>query len=524
MWIRICVSLFILNLSCLAEAASVGTEVTLAEQAQALHVLNRLGYGPRPGDLDRVLKMGVDSYIDEQLHPERIPVDVALQHRLDALEAQQPGRSEILAAFMPARTVADQMEREEQRRLVQRRLAELRNSQRLLLAIESPRQLQEVMVDFWFNHFNVYSEKELDRVLLNSYEKEAIRPYVLGHFVQLLSATAHHPAMLFYLDNWRSVAPATARSFEIKDRKRGDGINENYARELMELHTLGVDGGYTQQDVSELARMLTGWTFLPREIDQGQAAFRFDAGAHDTGTKIWMGRTVTDNGAQEGEMALAVLAMHPATARHISYKLAQYFVADSPPPALVARLSDKYLRTQGDIRALLTTLFASKEFKSAAFSNSKFKTPYQYVVSAARAAAMPVRNVRPYAAALAQLGQPLYGCLTPDGYKDAEVIWLNAEALTRRINFALALTSGRLPLAADPNEEQGMRPQQLAKLDLGRMTERPQQIGRVLPVSADGLLETLGPAITDATRGQIASATPDMRAAMILGSPDFMRH
>jgi uncharacterized protein (DUF1800 family) len=475
------------------------------DETLALHALNRLGYGPRPGDLQRVLQMGVDAYIDEQLHPERIPLEPSLLRRLSELDAQLPGAAEVQVAFRPLpKDAASTIVRNEQRQMVQRRFAEQRDSERLLLAVESPRQLQEVMVDFWFNHFNIYGAKELDRVLVNSYERDAIRPYVLGHFVEILSATAHHPAMLFYLDNWRSVAASDATpGFSTKGRKRGDGLNENYARELMELHTLGVDGGYTQHDVTELARMLTGWTFQPRDIAQGPPVFKFDAADHDNGVKTWLGRTVEGNGVQEGEMALAVLAMHPATAHHISYQLAQYFVADNPSSALVDLLTKRYLRTHGNIREVLALLFASPEFRAAANAANKFKTPYQYVVSAARAAAMPTRNVRPYTAALAQLGQPLYACLTPDGYTNMQAVWLTADALSRRINFAVALASGRLPVNAEPAEAPNMRPQ---------------------PVSADALLQTLGRSIGEATRKQVANAEPGLQAAMILGSPDFMHH
>jgi uncharacterized protein (DUF1800 family) len=346
------------------------------------------------------------------------------------------------------------------------------------------------MVDFWYNHFNVFAGKGIDRALVASYERDAIRPYALGSFRALLGATAKHPAMLFYLDNAVSSAPRP----DAKGKARG--LNENYARELMELHTLGVEGGYTQRDVTELARMLTGWTFDQRRLVNRGETFRFDANRHDGGAKTWLGHAIAPAGQQEGEYALDVLAMHPATARHVTRELARYFVSDDPPPALVDRMAATWLASQGDIRAVLATLFASREFMAAGAAGAKFKTPYQFVVSAVRAAAVPVTNVEPLVGALNQLGMPLYGCQTPDGYRNTQDAWLNPDALTRRIAFVTALAAGRLPLV-------------------------PQ--GDAPPLDPVRVQATLAGSVSARTLGIVQRNPDNLRAAMLLGSPDFMQ-
>jgi uncharacterized protein (DUF1800 family) len=462
----------------------------LAPDQQAVHVLNRLAFGPRPGDVERVQRMGVRQYIDEQLHPETIPVPPDLSARLGRLETVKRSAGEALGDFLELRRDVRNEEEgaKEQRRIAQQRAAREEAEARLLRAIESPRQLEEVMVDFWFNHFNVFAGKGIDRALVASYERDAIRPYALASFRSLLGATARHPAMLFYLDN---VVSSTPRP---NAKGRAQGLNENYARELMELHTLGVDGGYTQQDVTELARMLTGWTFDQRRLVRDGETFRFDVLRHDRGFKNWLGREIAPTGQGEGEFALDVLAMHPATARHVSFKLAQYFVSDAPPPELVERMARTWLASQGDIRTVLKTLFDSSEFMDSSAAGAKFKTPYQFVVSAARAGSAPLANVMPLVNAMSQLGMPLYGCQTPDGYKNTQAAWLNPDALTRRIAFATALAQGRLPLAAAP-----------------------------APLAPDLLQATLAGALSPRTLDTIARNPDSLRAAMVLGSPDFMQ-
>jgi uncharacterized protein (DUF1800 family) len=439
----------------------------LAGEPAAVHVLNRLAYGPRPGDIERVRQAGVQAYIEEQLNPPPLPL--ALAQRLDQLATLKMSAGESLARFQEARAMGQEMARNGQQGGGREAVAQMASEAaeaRLLRAIESPRQLEEVMVDFWYNHFNVFAGKGQDRALVASYERDAIRPYVFGSFRQMLGATAHHPAMLFYLDNWVSKA---------------GGLNENYARELMELHTLGVDGGYTQQDVTELARMLTGWTYAPRR----DAQFVFDPRRHDNGPKTWLGKPVTVRGVAEGEFALDVLAVHPATARHISRKLAQYFVADQPPPALVERMAQSWIASNGDIRSVLRTLFASQEFMDQQYAGAKFKTPYRFVVSASRAAAVPMTDAKPLAGILSRLGMPLYGCQTPDGYKNTEAAWLNPDGLARRISYALALSAG---------------------------------------ADAAGVQQALGAAVSKRTAALVADSNERLRAAMLLGSPDFMQH
>lgn len=500
----------------------------LSKEQQALHLLNRIAFGPRPGDLDHVVAIGPERYIDEQLNPSSIPLPDDLVKRVDGLLTATESGGEVLAEFVAVRKAArndGEAAKEKQRELF-RQITEETAEARLVRAIYSPRQLEEVMVDFWFNHFNVFIGKNLDRALLASYERDAIRPYVLGHFRDMLGATAKHPAMLFYLDNWLSVRngyePRARFGKAVKQpaNNKSTGLNENYARELMELHTLGVDGGYTQKDVTELARMLTGWTFDPRDMIKSGASFRFDSARHDNDDKLWLGHAVSANGQHEGEWALDVLAQHPATAHHLSYELAQYFVSDTPPKALVDRLAQRYLATKGDIREVMRTLLESREFWDAAKTSPKFKTPYQYLVSAARASDVPVNNIRPVLGMLNQLGMPLYGCVTPDGYKNTEAAWLNPDALTRRINFATAFATGRLPLSktvSDGGDE-------MSKKSLDKAANGEGNKLRATPLEVNALLATLGPAISSDTRNTISQSEPALRAALVLGSPDFMRH
>ena len=502
----------------------------LTEQQRALHVLNRLGYGPRPGDLEIVTSMGVDKYIDAQLNPRTIRLPDPLLDRLDTLTSQDMPIGDLLGEYVAAQKAAKNGDEDakKKRKETFQTIAEQTDEARLARAIYSPAQLEEVMVDFWFNHFNVFAGKGLDRALIPSYERDAIRPFVLGRFRDLLGATAKHPAMLFYLDNWQSVAPGfePPRRFGQPGQPapaKVNGLNENYARELMELHTLGVDGGYTQRDVTELARMLTGWTFEPQKMIKGGAVFSFVPRRHDDGDKDWLNHHIGPRGVKEGEWALDILAAHPATAHHISYQLAQYFVNDNPPPALVDRLAKRYLDTDGDIREVLRALFASPEFWDPKQLDSKFKTPYQYVVSAARASGLPINNIRPLLRTLNQLGEPLYGCQTPDGYKNTEEAWLNPDGLTRRINFATVLATGKLPLAASSNDTvNAMSGNMQAPAMTGQAADNAK--GGSPPVDAQALLATLGSSISNKTRDTVLHSDPGLRAAMILGSPDFMHH
>jgi uncharacterized protein (DUF1800 family) len=325
-------------------------------------------------------------------------------------------------------------------------------AQRLTRDIYSNAQLQEVMTDFWFNHFNVFIGKdEPEPYYLVSYERDVIRPRALGKFEDLLEAVAHSPAMLLYLDNAQSVGPDSFFALRAKEndfrrpaakRQAPQGLNENYARELMELHTLGVNGGYTQADVIQAARILTGWG-----IDRPQqgGGFMFNPMRHEPGSKVVMGQKFKEDGEMEGRELLHFLATRPATAQFLSRKLAMRFVSDDPPQALVDRMAKSYLASGGDIAAVLTTLFHSPEFWAANDFRAKVKTPLEYVVSAARASNATIENMQPLVAALRQMGMPLYGSVPPTGYKWDATDWVSTGALVDRMNFALALAANRLP-------------------------------------------------------------------------------
>jgi uncharacterized protein (DUF1800 family) len=308
---------------------------------------------------------------------------------------------------------------------------------KLLRAIYSNRQLEEVLTDFWFNHFNIFLDKGADRYLVTSYERDAIRPHVLGKFRDLLEATAKSPAMLFYLDNWQSVGP------DARAPRRGRGLNENYGRELLELHTLGVDGGYTQKDVTEVARCFTGWT-----IDQPQrgGSFQFAARLHDNAEKVVLGVTIpAGGGIADGEKVLDMVARHPSTAQFISRKLAQRFVADDPPETLVTRMAQTFTKTDGDLRAVMKTMLDSKEFWSEGAYRSKMKSPLEMVASAVRAVNGDVDFAFALVNQVAQLGQPLYRKQEPTGYSNSSQEWLNSAGLLARMNFAVQLAGNKVP-------------------------------------------------------------------------------
>jgi uncharacterized protein (DUF1800 family) len=519
------------TIGCLMLPITGAATAQTATQSDALHVLNRLAFGPRPGDIERVMKMGIDSYIDQQLHPETIPMPPVLNERLAELSKGEMSQADLITIYR--KVIKAAMEDGTGgapggglaiRNALYKKMAVHFGELRLVPAIESPRQLEEVMVDFWFNHFNIVAGKGLDHVLIADYERNAIRPHAMGRFRDLLGATAKHPAMLFYLDNWLSTS-STATAGVPGTRKTVAGLNENYARELMELHTLGVDGGYTQADVTTLARMLTGWSFDPRRAENGDS-FHFFGRLHDYGQKVWLGKTVPVRGLAEGEWALDVLASSQATAGHVSYKLAQYFVADDPSPELVDLLAQRFLATDGDIRAVLETLFKSPEFRAATSFGQKFKTPYHYVLSVVRAAGVDVTNVRPLMAAMNRMGMPLYGCQSPDGYKNTEDVWLNPDALAQRISFVSGVSLGRSPLTAvvddtvDNDPYAGDASGNSAPTDIARQsvasTETP-------PLDGSAVLATVGDQISAQTRAKIAALRPSpYRAAQVLGSPDFM--
>jgi uncharacterized protein (DUF1800 family) len=320
--------------------------------------------------------------------------------------------------------------------------AELQQA-RVLRAILSDRQLQEVMTDFWFNHFNVFLQKDSDRFYTPAYERDAIRAHALGKFRDLLMATAQHPAMLVYLDNFTSIGPDSVAAGRPRSNQKQQqrGLNENYGREVMELHTVGVNGGYTQADVTSLANILTGWTIDQPALGGG---FVFDPKKHEPGTKNWFGQTIQENGYAEGQQALSWLASRPQTAHFICYKLAQRFVADAPPSTLVDRMAKTFLESDGDIKSVLRTMVHSSEFWSREYYRDKVKTPLEFVASAFRATDTNPSNPQAIVAVLKNMGEPLYQMLPPTGYPMTADHWMNSAALLDRLNFSLALSNGKV--------------------------------------------------------------------------------
>jgi len=546
--------------------ASVG----MSDKVRAVHALNRLTFGPKPGDVDKVTSIGVDRWIELQLHPEKID-DGALEARLSPLRVLRMNTKEMVENFPPPpviRAVAEgreslpsdptkraiytaqvdrfrvkesakqespkpdaesatdtkpsdeiaetdtaprprreadprvndllsmppdqraetilRMNPEDRRALLgslrgkreellagmtpqqKETTVALQNPQqvvadelvegKLLSATYSERQLDEVMTDFWLNHFNVFIGKGQDRYFLVGYERDVIRPRALGKFEDLLVATAESPAMLFYLDNWLSIGPDSEAARGIPNyprygwrrrpmnpgnnaKNKSSGLNENYGRELMELHTLGVNGGYTQKDVTEVARVFTGWTL--KQPRQG-GGFTFNQRLHEPGDKLVLDQRIKSNGQKEGLEVLHILAHHPATAKFVCNKLAMRFVSDDPPAALVTRMSQTFLTKDGDIREVLRTMFASPEFWAADTYRAKVKTPLEFVVSSLRASGADVTDAAPTVRQLQNMGMPLYGMQPPTGYSMQASTWVNSSALLGRMNFALALTSGRL--------------------------------------------------------------------------------
>jgi len=477
----------------------------------ALHLANRLGFGPAPGDLARIQQTGFEAFLEAQLNPRLADLPVSLTTLLGNMPTLSMEPTELYGEYWwKARVPKDERKSEAliaPLKAKMRQVGRQAKIARLARAVASPHQLHEALVEFWFNHFNVYENKGPIKVWIGAYEEQAIRPHTIGRFSDMLLATAKHPAMLVYLDNIRNVAPVNSAAGGSAPRKKDTGINENFAREVMELHTLGVDGGYTQADVTSLAHVLTGWTVgagaeaevaPAMEYLQGRkGAFRFAPRRHDSGSEMVLGRTFSGDSVGEGEAALLMLAHHPSTARNISFKLAQYFVGDEPPAPVVAAMADAFQKSEGDIRAVLKVMFTSREFLTPSNFGLKFKTPYRFVISAARAAAVNPANVAPLFAALKELGQPLYGCLTPDGYACTEAAWLDSNSLLRRLSFAASMGSGSYGVA--------------------------DMVGSQGTVDSDRLLETLGPSFGTATLSAIAQTDRSHRAGAILGSPDFMR-
>ncbi|MGZ8843571.1 MAG: DUF1800 domain-containing protein, partial [Pyrinomonadaceae bacterium] len=313
---------------------------------------------------------------------------------------------------------------------------------KILRALYSNQQLYEVLVDFWENHFSIFANKDDARYLLTAFDRETVRPFAMGRFRDLLGATAHSPAMLFYLDNWRSSVPRPYPAKGDKPAGVDGGFNENYARELLELHTLGVDGGYTQKDVQEVARCFSGWT-IQKPNEQG--LFLYRPGLHDDGEKVVLGRRIPPGGGiADGERVLDILATHPSTARFIATKLARRFISDDPPASVIDRAASVFLKTDGSIRETLRTIISSPEFFSPAAYRAKVRSPLEYVAAAMRALNAETDGDRPVLDAIGRMGQPLFGRITPDGYPDRADIWLSSGTMVARFNFANALATDRL--------------------------------------------------------------------------------
>jgi len=657
------------------------------QRQRTLHALDRLTFGPRPGDVDAVLAMGLDKWVDQQLHPERID-DSAMQARLADYRTLQMSTREMVLAFPPnpiARQVIDgklpmpsgvyeraiyaaaidRVQQQQQKkkeeaattaasasannsapamnaappnlqgtsvqpadlpsrqaarrdahtvvddlillppqarmdRILKLPIAEQHDllpglaypkrqallagltpqqretvialnhpegvvdqevqSAKLLRAVYSQRQLEEVLADFWFNHFNVFIGKGEDRYMITAYERDVIRPHVLGKFKDLLVATAQSPAMLFYLDNWQSEGPdsdaalgrpahppATPRpnvrrpwpyppvpqqrppqqpSNAQNNQKRRNGLNENYARELMELHTLGVNGGYTQKDVTEVARVFTGWTI---EEPQRGGSFIFRPRLHEPGSKTVLGHQIKEDGENEGVQVLNILAHQPATARFISTELAQRFVSDDPPPALVDAMAKTFLKTDGDLREVMRTMFKSPQFWAPDAYRARVKTPLEFVTSSLRATQADVSDPLPLMQTLNKMGQPLYGCQPPTGYSTKSDVWVNSAALLDRMNFGLALTTNKiqgtsftlaqlmtapatLPVPeSDPYQAQLQLEQALLAGNISQQTHETIEQRIVAP-------ETIAEA-------QPGNHPPNVNviAGLLLGSPEFQR-
>ncbi|MCC7342918.1 MAG: DUF1800 domain-containing protein [Bryobacterales bacterium] len=385
---------------------------------------------------------------------------------------------------------------------------------KLLRAVYSERQLEELMTSFWFNHFNVSVKKEADRYYSIPYERDVIRKHAFGKFEDLLVATAQSPAMLYYLDNYQSVSPdARLRRRRQRGNRAPRGLNENYARELMELHTLGVDGGYTQKDVTEVARCFTGWTIDVRTPGGG---FRFAPQLHDTKSKVVLGHKIDAGGMEDGLRVLSLLANHPSTARFISTKLAERFVADQPPAGLVDAMSATFLRTHGDIREVLRTMFFSKEFLSEGAYRAKVKQPFEMVVSALRALHADLTQPVALARALDRLGQPLYRKQEPTGYSAMNAEWVNSAALVERMNLALGLAA---------NQVRGVRWRDIPAT--GPATVEMARSEWMLPVS-ESTVASIHKAIDDPAQEQLrqfrGASEPQLWAGLLLGSPEFQRH
>jgi len=512
----------------------------LPADQQIIQALNRLTFGAKPGDILKVRAIGLDKWIDQQLQPEKINDDPmnAFVRNYSALDEnqsdllkqyaeQQQQRREVkreradTTQAMTADEIA-QMRQQQQQANSRRQVVTQLQSSRVARAVASERQLQEVMTDFWENHFNIYAAKGApEPYYLVDFDQNVIRPHALGKFRDLLEAVSQSPAMLFYLDNARSMAdsnrptlrpenartqfprirpfgrsgvgiimgaPPSAQPGPQQAQRQRQGLNENYGRELLELHTLGVDGGYTQQDVINVARAFTGWTIKPPAQGGG---FIFRPQVHDAGEKVVLGhKLAAGRGQEDAEDVLDILAKSPATAHFISFKLARRFVSDSPSKALVDHAAQVYLRTDGDIREVLRSIITSPEFFSQRAFRSKVKSPFEVVVSAARALNAAPDSTPRSAQLIAYLGQPIFGHQAPNGWPETGESWMNTGAILNRINFGMAAAAGRLP---------GVDIRALPALDTIGSAPRDKQVDAVVATILNGMV------------------SPDTRAVLVSG-------
>jgi len=569
----------------------------LTEDEAILHAMNRLAYGPRPGDVDQVRQTGLEKWIEQQLHPESIN-DADLNLRLQRYPSLEMSSKRLLEEFPhpdqnakqqgltkeeAKQQYEDQLKAKQQEAesqiivtgndnldKAQQQLAKLQGPNRIVAelsmakvdrAVYSNRQLEAVMEDFWFNHFNVFANKGDDKWYLTAYERDTIRPHAMGKFSDLLLATSKSPAMLYFLDNYLSADPgAVARQEALKNFRRARyqgafaggsmptpgtfpgpatsgppaangvaapkkpdrGLNENYGREVMELHTVGVDAGYTQQDVIQMAECLTGWTIHePRKDPQ----FFFDEKVHGEGKKVVMGRTFDYGGEKDGEEALKMLASKPATAHFISLELAHHFVSDNPPASLVERMAKSFAASGGDIRTVLRTMIYSPEFWSREAYRSKVKTPFELVASTSRALNAESTISLPLSQWVGRMGEPLYLCQPPTGYSDKAETWVNTGALLNRLNFALAFAGDKMGGATvDLNPMLG---EEAAK-DPSAALARSIQIfldGQITPSTQATLEARLkDPQILQARLDDpVKQVNEGLIVGLVLGTPEFQR-
>ena len=468
----------------------------LTQEQTVLHFLNRTSFGPTPAEIREVNRIGITAHLEQQLHPDTID-DALIADKLAGLKTIRLTSRDLFELYPPPKQAktesAAQPSSMQGPRFV---IFELQRA-RVLRAVYSKRQLFESMVDFWTNHFNVFAGKGADRWLVTSYDRDTIRPHALGRFRDLLQATAQSPAMLFYLDNWLSVGrDLPLRRVALNSQaNRKTGLNENYARELLELHTLGVDGGYTQKDVEEVARCFTGWTIRrPR----GEAVFHFEPRMHDSGEKVVLGtRVPAGGGMEDGIKVIDLLARHPSTARFVSAKLVRRFVTDEPPLSLVARASRVFQQSDGDIREVLRAILTAPEFFAPEAYRNKVKKPLEFVTSALRILAAETNAPPALVRILASMGEPLFLALPPTGFPDVGASWVSADALLTRMNFALDLTTNRIP---------------------------GTQVHLAPAGEISGLIRLVAPeGLSPSTRAAITEVEAPQNYALLLAAPEFQR-